>query len=468
MNAKTTEPKVIEFKPQPGPQTLFLSSPADVVIYGGAAGGGKSFGIILECGRFLDVEGFGAVVFRRTLPQITNEGSLWDTAKKVFPYLGGTPNISALKWVFKPHGTGVKFAGLEHEMDVIGWDSSQIPLICFDQLESFTKYQFTYMLSRNRSVCGVKPYVRASCNPKPGSWLLELIGWWIDEKGYPIKSRSGQVRWFVTVAETFVTSDKREELVKRFPKLDPKSFTFIHADLDDNKILTTIDPGYRSNLMALPEHERERLLNSNWKIRREGKMFKWTWFKRCDPDKVPAMVRLGVGVDPSGGTEDHNDMQGIVSAGLGRDGNFYVFRDSSCKLKPLGWARVACEDYEDLKAGAVVGEKNYGGDMVESNIKTVDKDVVYKGVTASRGKAVRAEPVASLYENGKVFHVGHFEELEAEMVNFDPDDRRQKSPNRMDALVWAIDYCRNEEKTGILELYKRKAETATLSLPKRG
>lgn len=446
----------LEFKPQDGPQTMFLSSPADVVIYGGAAGGGKTFGTILECARYLDVDGFGAVIFRRTIPQITNEGSMWDTSKKVFPYLGGVPNITNLKWTFPPYGCGVKFAGLEHELDVLSWDGAQIPLLCFDQLESFTKYQFTYMLSRNRTVCGVKPYVRATCNPQPMSWILGLIGWWIDEKGDAIRERSGIVRWFVTVSEEFVTADTKAELLKRFPKLLPKSFTFIHADLHDNKILTDADPGYESNILAQPEHERARLMG-NWKARREGKMFKWGWFRRCDPDKVPKLVRLGVAVDPSGGSEDHNDEQGIVAVGLGSDGNFYVLGDYSCKLPPLGWASVACNTYENLKAGHVVGEANYGGDMVESNIKTVNKNVSYEKVTASRGKAVRAEPAASLYENGKVFHVGHFEELETEMINFDPLSNK-KSPNRMDALVWGIHYCLDEGNVGMLEFYRRLAE----------
>lgn len=451
-------PRTVTIRPHPGPQEQFLSCPADVVIYGGAAGGGKSFALLLEAVRYQHVPGFGAVIFRRTSPQITNEGGLLDESKKLYARMGATVAESTLDWKF-PNGNGIGFRHLEHDKDVYSWDGAQVPLIGFDQLESFTKAQFIYMLSRNRSVCGVRPYVRATCNPMPMSWILGLIDWWIDADGWPIKKRSGVIRYFVTVSEQFVTADTAEELMKRFPTVcnpetPPKSFTFIPSSLEDNPTLLAIDPGYKANIAAQSEHERLRL-QGNWKARRNGKMFKWEWYQRCAPDEVPSIVKMCVPVDPSGGSEDGNDEQGIVPVGKGSDGNYYVFADLSCKLSPAGWGAVACNAYEDFKAGAVVGEKNYGGDMVESTIRAANKNVNYVGVTATRGKAVRAEPVAALYEKGKIIHVGVFDKLEAECVNFDPDAKR-KSPNRMDALVWGVLYCMDEGNTGMLEFYRQQ------------
>ena len=115
----------------------------------------------------------------------------------------------------------------------------------------------------------------------------------------------------------------------------------------------------------------------------------------------------------------------------------FVIDDPSKKGTPGEWGRAVVTAYHRNLADRVLGEANYGGDMVENTIKTVDKDVAYKAVHATRGKAIRAEPVSALYEKGRVHHVGDFEELEDEMCNWVPNSG-MKSPNRLDALVWAI------------------------------
>lgn len=155
-------PTVREIRPQPGYQEAILSTPADIGIGGGAKGAGKSFALLMEPLRHKDVSGFGSVIFRRDSTQIKTEGGLWDTSEKIYPFLRATPNLSALHWDF-PAGPRIKFAHLQHAKDVFSWDGSQIPLIGFDQLESFLESQFWYMLTCNRSVCGVRPYVRATC-----------------------------------------------------------------------------------------------------------------------------------------------------------------------------------------------------------------------------------------------------------------------------------------------------------------
>jgi len=156
---------------------------------------------------------------------------------------------------------------------------------------------------------------------------------------------------------------------------------------------------------------------------------------------APELRRVVVGVDPSGtkGASDTGDTVGIVVAGLGVDGTGYVLADRSCKLSPDGWGRRAVEAYREFKGDRIVAEKNFGGAMVEHVIRTVDRDVAYKEVTASRGKAARAEPVAALYEQGRVKHVGVHTELEDEMCSMTANGfAGDGSPDRLDAAVWAL------------------------------
>ena len=155
----------VRFTPQPK-QARFLETTADIAVFGGAAGGGKTWSLLYEPLYHIKNQDFGAVIFRRTYPQITVEGGLWDESDRLYPFAGATSTKGSLRWQF-PSGSTVVFRSMENEDDCRNFDGSQIPFIGFDQLESFTPKQFWYMLSRNRSTCGVKPYVLASCNPQP-------------------------------------------------------------------------------------------------------------------------------------------------------------------------------------------------------------------------------------------------------------------------------------------------------------
>lgn len=266
-------------KPQPK-QEEFLSTKADIAIFGGGAGGGKTYALLLEPlyyalnPKFRD---FGAVIFRRTMPEIKKEQGMLDESMKLYYPLGAVYNKNNNRWTF-PSGARVSFAHLQYESDVEAWRGAQIALLEFDQLETFTEYQFWYMLSRNRSTAGIKPYVRATCNPEPG-WLAELLDWWIGDDGYPIAERSGVLRWFIRDNERVVWADTPDELVEKYPNTAPKSLTFIPASVYDNAILLAADPTYLSNLQALPYVDRERLLFGNWKIKpTAGKIFNSAWF----------------------------------------------------------------------------------------------------------------------------------------------------------------------------------------------
>jgi predicted phage terminase large subunit-like protein len=150
----------------------------------------------------------------------------------------------------------------------------------------------------------------------------------------------------------------------------------------------------------------------------------------------PPMARVVVGVDPAVTSGEDSDETGIIVAGRGIDNRAYVLADRSGRYSPHSWANIVATSFRDLQADRVIAEVNNGGDLVEMTLRTVAPNIPYKKVHASRGKRVRAEPIAALYEQGKVTHLHGLEQLEDQMCSFTPDT--QSSPDRLDALVWAL------------------------------
>ena len=182
--------------------------------------------------------------------------------------------------------------------------------------------------------------------------------------------------------------------------------------------------------------------------------------KNIDDTRVkqaPRMTRVVVAIDPAVTSNEDSDETGIVAAGKGEDGHYYILSDASLIATPSGWARTAVDEYLELQADRIVAEVNNGGDMVEAVIRQVDRNVSYKKVHASRGKSIRAEPVAALYEQCMVHHVGSFDKLEDQMCEFNPTEPDSNgSPDRMDALVWAITELSGISTTGLIDYYEQE------------
>ena len=265
LNQIAQEPiKIIQ--PQPGPQELFANCQADIAIYGGQAGGGKSWSLIFEPLKYMDMGNANASIFRRTFSDITNQGGLWDEAMQMYPEIGGKPNKANYSFTFDS-GMQIKFCHLQSEDDKYNYKGAQIAIIMFDELTSFTESQFWYLMSRNRTKSNIKPYIRATTNPDATSWVKNLILWYLDDEGrYARPERSGVIRYFINKENELFWANSREELIERFPKEMPLSFTFIPASLDDNQALVSSDPMYRARLMNLSKVERERLLGGDWNI----------------------------------------------------------------------------------------------------------------------------------------------------------------------------------------------------------
>jgi phage terminase large subunit-like protein len=208
--------------------------------------------------------------------------------------------------------------------------------------------------------------------------------------------------------------------------------------------VANLSPEYLKTLEGLPARMRARFLEGRFADENPSALFpeehvdRW----RVLDGVVPDMVRIVVGVDPSGADDvdnADNDEIGIVAAGIGTDGNAYVLEDATVKAGPATWGRVATGLYERRDADCVVGETNFGGAMVQQTIQVARPRTPFKKVTASRGKVQRAEPFSALYEQGKVRHVGLFPQLEEELAGFSTSGYTGRhSPNRADALIWAL------------------------------
>lgn len=168
----------------------------------------------------------------------------------------------------------------------------------------------------------------------------------------------------------------------------------------------------------------------------EGALWSREMIEGARVTEAPPLVRVVVAIDPAVTSNSTSDETGIVCAGVSSAGEYYILDDKSLRSSPDQWARQAVNLYHDYKADKIVAETNNGGDMVIMLLKQVDAGIATKKVTATRGKQLRAEPISSLYEQGKVHHVGYFPELESQMCEWTP--LSNESPDRLDALVWAL------------------------------
>lgn len=402
----------MEIRPQPGAQEMFLSSPADIVIYGGAAGGGKTYALLMEPLRHINNPKFGAVIFRKNANQIFNEGGLWDSAFEIYPYLGATPIKSPKPmWRF-PRGMKVSFAHIEMDKDLLSWQGTQIALVAFDELTHFSENQFFYMLSRNRSLSGVRPYIRATTNPDADSWVAGFISWWIDQKsGYPIPERSGKIRYMVRQNGKILWGNSVDELVAAgIESKDIKSVTFIAATLADNKILMKKDPGYLANLKALPYVERERLLGGNWKVRPAAGLY----FKRSQisemMDVLPTDVVRWVRRWDLAATEDSDGNEPAYTAGVlmgKRSNGRYIVADV------INLRQKASAIRDLIKNTAIADRAKFGrirtmipqdpGQAGKDQVESYTKFMAGFDFGAERetgSKVTRAEPMAAQWQAG--------------------------------------------------------------------
>jgi phage terminase large subunit-like protein len=232
-------------------------------------------------------------------------------------------------------------------------------------------------------------------------------------------------------------SYKSHWIHKEFIIKERKDTTYIHTTYLDNKenlsesFLQQAERTRQENL-----HRYEHLFLGKWLDDAEGMLWNRPIIDRSRMPTAPELQRIVVAIDPAVTANMDSDETGIIVCGKDKAGYGYVLEDLSGKYSPNQWGAIAVKAREKWNADCIVAEKNQGGDMVEAVIRSAGERQRVKLVTATKGKYVRAEPIYSLYEQSKIYHIGQFPLLEAQMITFDPE--KGKSPDRVDALVWAF------------------------------
>lgn len=349
------------------PQYDFLSTPAQWAIYGGSAGSGKSFALTLDplrhCQGPTAVSSFRGAIFRRTYPMISSPGGLLDECRRNYDQFNAIYNHTSAQWRF-PSGAKVNLSSLQFQKDLQNYQGSQLSFVGFDEITQFEQSQVLFLWGRVRSVSGIKGTLRATCNPDRDSWLYTFLSWWIcPETGFPIQERSGVIRHFKTVNNSFEWFD--EPQYDEEGTLETTTATFIPATLDDNQALMSADPSYRQRLMQLSDEERERYLFGNWLSSSKTGM---EWPRECFIDVMVPLENYPTPVnrscvrmfscDSSKGKHQHKgDYSAIVCVAQTSD---LKYVDADLQRRPPGQIVedlfAFCEqDHHKIRSGDLIG-----------------------------------------------------------------------------------------------------------------
>jgi hypothetical protein len=405
-------------------QTICAGDASHIMLYGGSRSGKTLLHVRNVVMRALKAAGSRHLIARFRFNQVKTS-IVYDTFPRVmsqcFP---GVPSaVSKSDWFWKgPNESEIWFAGLddkERTEKVLGNEYVTLLLNECSQISWTTREMLITRLAQRveqkiegRDATLMKLRAYYDCNP------------------------TSKAHWTYRLFKQKVDPETKE------PLRTPENFVAFQMNPKDN--IENLSSEYLANLEGLSQRMRRRFEYGEFADATPNALFdeadidKWRVMDGC----VPQMVRIVVAVDPSGsGDEDNadNDEIGIAIAGLGVDGNGYVLEDCSIKAGPATWGKVSTDAYDRHKADCIVGETNYGGDMVRATIQTARPRTPFKKVTASRGKHLRAEPFSALYEKGKVRHVGLFPRLEDELCALTTTGYTGSgSPNRADAVIWAL------------------------------
>lgn len=390
---------------------MFSATPADIAVFGGSAGPGKSWCLVHEPTRHAHVPGFAGAIFRRTAPELQGAGSVWEKATDIYPLLGATMREHRMDARF-PSGALVEFESCQYDKDLAAFQSKEYCYLAWDELTHFTERMFWYLIGRNRSTCGVKPYARGATNPDFDSFLRPIIDWWIGDDGFPIPERSGVVRWMARVEEELIWGDTREEVEKRTHGEGlMNSFTFVAATLADNPTMLEKDPGYEARLNLLSRVDRERLKLGNWNVRPSaGDYFQRYWFEVIDAKPADAVGRVRFW-DKGGGTKmrQNDDPRYAWTVGVlvskTTNGSFVVEHGVHLQGRPRevedAIKNTAKADGRDVDVVLWQDPGQAGATDVDNFVRLLAGWNVH-GVPAREDKLTYAKPVSAQAERGNV------------------------------------------------------------------
>jgi phage terminase large subunit-like protein len=405
-------------------QVMCAGDASHVMLFGGSRSGKTLLHVRNVVMRALKAKNSRHLIARFRFNQVKTS-ICFDTFPRVMSlcFPGVPAPISKTDWFTKlPNGSEIWFAGLddrERSEKVLGLEFSTILLNECSQISWATRELLITRLAQR---------IEQQIEGRPVS-VMRL-------RAYYDCNPTSKAHWTYRLFKQKVDPDTKESLPH------PENFAAFQMNPRDN--IENLSPEYLSTLAGLSARMRRRFEYGEFADATPNALFdeadidKW----RVMDGVVPQFVRVVVAVDPSGAGDadnEDNDEIGIAVAALGVDGIGYVIEDCSVKAGPATWGKVSTDAYDRHKADCVVGETNYGGDMVRATIQTARPRTPFKKVTASRGKAVRAEPFSALMEQGKIRMVGLFPKLEDELCAFSTIGYSGSgSPNRADALIWAL------------------------------
>lgn len=425
-------PKPVKFW-EPYPKQAMAQALAGQVfelMFGGSAGPGKSFFLRSYAADFaIRHPGAHIALVRRTLPMLKQTHGL-----HLPGMLRGHARENKSEFTFTfPNASVIRFISLPNVGDEQNYKSAEFDLLLFDELTEFLESQYTFMLSRARSARGHRAHVIATSNPE-GAGFRWVKRRFVKPRAEDLAKGQEAPKPGVPWAPPIVDNG---QIIGWHPLR-----AFLPATIEDNPGLLKSNPGYVAQLRAMPDSRlRRALLDGDWDAMDDIPGALWSQSVidahrvATVPDTV-RLVRVVVGVDPSGSSTNGKSECGIIVAGLGSDGHFYVLEDLSGAWTPTEWADRVNGAYDRWAADTVVAEVNFGGEMVAATLQAAHPMLPVTLVRASRGKAVRAEPVAVLTHRGMVHMVGRWPELEDQMCQWTPDSGW--SPDRIDATVWTV------------------------------
>lgn len=412
-----------------------LAGPARNIMLRGGSRSGKTFLLVRALiQRAINAPGSRHVIFRFRFNHAKT--SIWaDTMPKVLKLCFPTLRARFDKTDFYldlPNGSQIWIGGLDDKERVEKILGAEYVTLYFNESSQIPWGSIETAMSRLAQKCELAPEIAKAT----GKTHLSL-------KAYFDCNPPSKLHWSYQLFRAKMKPGTKEPLPQ------PDDYAEMKINPDDNR--DNLPAEYFEVLDSMSAAKRQRFKDGEWASEVNGAL--WSLESRTASDgrvmpgldtlrvkEAPDLRRIVVAVDPSGTKgDDSGDDVGIVVAGLGVDGQAYVIEDATCQMSPEGWGRRAVDMYHRHNADRIVGEKNFGGDMVRFVVSTADKKAAYRDVNATRGKIVRAEPIAALYEQGKVHHVGEFADLEDQMCNFTASGYvGEGSPDRADALVWAL------------------------------
>jgi PBSX family phage terminase large subunit len=403
------KPRFTKTKDQMKAVCLMGGEATDILLFGGSRSGKTAITVRQIILRAIKAPCSRHCILRKHQSDI-RRSIVFDTFPKVmklcFPEISYDEGLNLTYPYFRfPNGSEIWFGGLDKGDKILG---NEYASIYFNEISEMSYEQIETASSRLAQKCPkIENKIYYDCNPPSKQhWSYKL----------------------------FIEGKNPLENIKLN---NPNAFASMRLNPDGNA--HNLADGYLNRLSNMSEKKRKRFRDGEWGDDNENAL--WKRAEHINPfraSKLPENIKRYVAaIDPAISSKQTSDETGIILVGKSLDDHYYVIRDSSLIAKPSIWAKTAINLYKEYKADRIIGEINQGGEMVESTLRTVDKNVSYKSIRATRGKILRAEPIQALYEQGKVHHYGEFPELEEEMCNY-TGEAGEISPNRLDALVYGL------------------------------